>query len=237
MSLPRFFLATPEPAAEGGLVRLDAGQARHLRALRLGPGAAVEVVLPSGAWLGDVAEAGRDAASIRLARPLDEPREAADPITVWLPLTAQLSLVDDMLPPVVELGAAEIRLVAWSRSEDDPRRTLARMERWQRIIQGACEQSHRNRIPVLAPPVPFRALLDASPAQRWVAYEVPAGTPNPGLGPGPIEIASGPEGGISDAEIGALKSAGWIPVSLGGSVLRAVTCPTALLGALRFLRP
>lgn len=235
MSLPRFFLSVPGEPAEGTLVRLDLQQARHLRALRLGAGAAVEVVLPSGPWLGDLAEAGREGATVRLVRTLQEDREAPHPITAWIPVTAQLSLVDDMLPPLVELGASTIRLVSWSRSEDDPRRTLARMERWTRIVQGACEQSHRNRVPELAAPAPFEALLGVATPQRWVAYEVSSDRANPPLAPGPVDFTSGPEGGITDGEYEALVQAGWVPVSLGGSVLRAVTCPSALLGAIRYL--
>lgn len=235
MSLPRFFLPAPAEPAEGALVRLDIQQARHLRALRLAPGAAVEVVLPSGPWLGDLAEAGREGAVVRLVRALAEDREAPHAVTAWIPVTAQISLVDDMLPPLVELGAASIRLVSWSRSEDEPRRTLARMERWSRVVQGACEQSHRSRVPELAPPVPFEALLRVATPQRWVAYEVDSGRANPRLAPGPVDFTSGPEGGITDGEYEALVQAGWTPVSLGGSVLRAVTCPSALLGAIRFL--
>ncbi len=70
--------------------------------------------------------------------------------------------------------------------------------------------------------------------QRWVAYEVPSEARNPVLEAGPIALASGPEGGITDAEIAQLLQAGWWSVGLGKSILRAVTAPVALLGAVRF---
>jgi len=237
MSLPRFFHSHAATPSEGTLIPLEPAQVRHLWVLRVGAGAAVELVLPSGPWRGDLAEAGKDRAVVRLVRPLNEDREPRFPIQAWIPLPAQLSLLDDLLPPLVELGATAIHLVAYQRSEFDQDKTMARFERWQRIVQSACEQSHRSRIPALEAPVRFEALLEVRTEQRWVAYEVPAGDGNPTLTPGPIAFTSGPEGGITDLEFKALTDAGWQAVTLGGSILRAVTCPVALLGAIRFQLP
>lgn len=237
MSLPRFFLPYAAPPREGSLLPLEPAQAKHLWVLRLGPGAALELVLPTGPWKADLAELNKDRAVARLVRPLDEQREPPFPIQAWIPLTAQLSLIDDLLPPLVELGATLIQPVAYERSEYDAEKTLARFERWQRIVRGACEQSHRSRMPELARPAGFEALLQVEVPQRWVAYEVKAGEGNPGFALGPIAFTSGPEGGITDDEFAALTGAGWKPVTLGGSILRAVTCPVAVLGAIRFQLP
>ncbi len=237
MSLPRFFLNDGPPPMEGTLLPLEPAQAKHLWVLRLGTGAALELVLPSGPWKADLAEISKDRAVARLVRPLAEEREPAHPIHAWVPITAQLALLDDMLPGLVELGVTSIRPVAYERSEYDPARTLARFERWQRIIRGACEQSHRSRIPALGQPAVFGDLLKVDVDQRWVAYEVRAGDGNPRPGPGPIAFTSGPEGGITDGEFALLSGAGWKAVTLGGSILRAVTCPVALLGAIRFQLP
>ncbi|BDU74872.1 RsmE family RNA methyltransferase [Mesoterricola silvestris] len=237
MSLPRFFLTQADLPREGSLLPLEPAQAKHLWVLRLGAGAALELVLPSGPWKADLAEITKDRAVARLVRPLEEQREPAFPVHAWIPLTAQLSLLDDVLPGLVELGATSIQPVAYERSEYDPAKTQARFERWERIIRGACEQSHRSRIPALGQPAEFDALLGVDVPQRWVAYEVRAGEGNPRLEPGPVAFTSGPEGGITDAEFAALTGAGWKPVTLGGSILRAVTCPVALLGAIRFQNP
>jgi 16S rRNA (uracil1498-N3)-methyltransferase len=235
MSLPRFFVPSSSPGQAGLQIRLEPAQARHLWALRLAPGAALELVLPSGQWKADLSELARDRALVRLVAPLVEEREPSFAISAFIPVTAQLSLMDDMLPPLVELGATLIQPVLFERSEHDPAKAAARIERWRRIVQGACEQSHRSRIPVLPAPVRLGDLLVLDCAQRWVAHEVPSGHANPVLERGPVAFTSGPEGGLSDAEFAALVDAGWRPVHLGGSILRAVTCPVALLGAIRFL--
>ncbi len=235
VSLPRFFLDAPPAApAEGLALPLGAEAARHLRALRLRPGAALEVVLGETAWRADLAELDRERALARLVAPLAEDREPPVALEACLPLTAQLSLWDEWLPPLVELGVTRIQPVVYARSEFDPAKTAARTERWSRIILSACEQSHRTRRPELRPPMPFEALLTWPTAQKWVAYELATGQANPALRPEPLAFTCGPEGGITDDEFAALARAGWVSVSLGRSILRAVTAPVALLGAVQF---
>jgi len=234
MSLPRFVVPWTESPAENALVPLGPEQARHLGVLRLGPGAALELLLPSGPWRADLAETGKGRATARLVAPLGEDREPPIPLHACLPLTAQLSLWDDWLPGVVELGATLIQPVLYARSEPDIRRIEARMERWERIVVGACEQRHRSRIPELRSPVPLRALLEWPIPQRWVAYELATGQANPALKPETLAFTHGPEGGITEGEFEALAAAGWQPVTLGRSILRAATCPSALLGAVQY---
>ena len=233
MSLPRFFL-DPVPAAENALVPLGLEAARHLKALRLKPGAALELVLGGQTWSADLAELDRGRAVARLVAPLTEDREPPIALQACLPLPAQLSLFDEWLPPLVELGVTLIQPVVYQRSEFDAAKTVARMERWSRIIQSACEQSHRSRLPELRPPMAFAALVAWPAPQKWVAYELQTGQANPGLRLETLAFTSGPEGGITDEEFTALAAAGWQPVSLGRSILRAVTAPVALLGAVQF---
>jgi 16S rRNA (uracil1498-N3)-methyltransferase len=234
MSLPRLLVDAPPPAAEGVLVPLGEEQARHLGVLRLKPGASLELLLPGGPWKADLAELSRHRAVARLVAPLAELREAPIPIEAWLPLPAQLSLLDDLLPPVVELGASLIQPVVYARSEYDARKTAARLERWRRIVASSCEQSHRGRVPALLEPVPFEALLALDAPQKWVAYELPTGVANPALRREALAFTSGPEGGLTEGEFEALQRAGWQAVSLGAAILRAVTAPVALLGAVQF---
>jgi len=234
VSLPRLFL-DPHPApSENQALPLGAEAARHLRALRLRPGDALELVLGDQTWTADLAELDRDRALARLVAPLQEDREPPIPLQACLPLPAQLSLFDEWLPPLVELGVTLIQPVIYARSEFDPAKTAARMERWTRLVQSACEQSHRSRRPELRVPIPFAALLAHDAPQKWVAYELATGEANPELRREPLAFTCGPEGGITDGEYTALAAAGWRPVSLGRSILRAVTAPVALLGAVQF---
>jgi 16S rRNA (uracil1498-N3)-methyltransferase len=233
MSLPRLFMDA-QPAAENGLVPLGPEAARHLKALRLKPGAALELVLGDQAWTADLAELDRGRAVARLVTPLGGDREPPFAIQACLPVPAQLSLFDEWLPPLVELGVTLIQPVVYQRSEFVGAKLAARMERWARLIQSACEQSHRDRQPELRPPMPFAFLLNWPTAQKWVAYELATGQANPVLRREDLAFTSGPEGGITDEEFAALAASGWQPVSLGRSILRAVTAPVALMGAVQF---
>ena len=234
MSLPRLFLTAPPTLEEGLSIPLDPEAARHLKALRLRPGDALELVLGDQAWKADLAELDRGRAVARLVGPLDEEREPTIALQACLPLPTQLSLFDEWLPPLVELGVTLLQPVVYHRSEFDAAKTAARMERWTRIIQSACEQSHRGRLPELRPPMPFEALLAWEAPQKWVAYELATGQSNPPFRAEALAFTSGPEGGITEGEFSALAAAGWQPVSLGRSILRAVTAPVALLGAVQF---
>jgi len=234
MSLPRFVLSLSGVPSEHLLLPLEPEQARHLSVLRLQPGDALELLLPSGPWKADLAELGKRGAMVRLVAPLDEDREPPISLQACLPLTAQLSLWDEWLPGTVELGVTLIQPVIYARSEFDARKIPPKIERWRRIVTVACEQSHRSRIPELRDPVPFEALLAWETPQRWVAYELRTGEANPALRKEPLAFTHGPEGGITDPEFTALHRAGWAPVSLGASILRAVTCPAAILGAVQF---
>jgi 16S rRNA (uracil1498-N3)-methyltransferase len=235
MSLPRLIPELAPPTVqEGTLITLGPDQARHLKALRLQPGDALELLLPAGAWKADLAELKREGATARLVAILDEDREPPVPLVACLPLTSHLGLWDEWLPPLVELGVTEIRPIAYTRSEYEARKTFTKLDRWRRLIHAACEQSHRSRIPVLLEPQPFEVLLSLDLPQKWVAYELATGAANPPLTRAGLAFTSGPEGGITEEEFTALRQAGWLPVSLGKSILRAVTTPVALMGAVQY---
>lgn len=232
--MPRLIVPSPGPYYEGRLIALGPDQARHLHALRLKAGAALELLLEDGPWQADLTGITRAEAQARLISPLKEVREPPVAIHACLPITSHLATWEDWLPPLVELGVTHFHPVIYSRSEFDPRKTLAKGERWSRILASAVEQSHRNRIPELHPAQPFAALLDWKIPQRWVAYEATAGSANPLLGLEALAFTCGPEGGIADEEFAALRGAGWLPVCLGRSILRAATAPIALMGAIQF---
>ncbi|MBL0312384.1 MAG: 16S rRNA (uracil(1498)-N(3))-methyltransferase [Holophagaceae bacterium] len=216
------------------MIALSPEQARHLHALRLKAGAALELLLDEGPWQVDLTEITQKNAQVRLVSPLHEVRESPIPLHACLPITSHLATWEDWLPPLVELGVTHIQPINYARSEADLRRTMAKTERWSRIIASAMEQSHRSHPPELLPIQPFSALLDWHIPQRWVAYEAAAGVANPTLRMEALAFTCGPEGGITDEEFRALQQSGWLPVCLGRSILRAATAPIAMMGAIQF---
>lgn len=233
MARPRFFIEPPqEPWITGATLPLTADASRHAQVLRLHPGDGIEVAWGDGnVWLGDIVEIQGVDCRIRLVRPLTSTVELPVRIEVCIPILAQLSAWDDALPALGELGATVIQPVIFQRSEYDARKLLSRYDRWKRVLERSAEQSHRVRRVELKEVISFESLLTHPIKQRWVAYEQKTDRANPELIHEDLVITSGPEGGYTDQEIHQLMAAQWQPISLGPNILRAVTAPTALLGA------
>jgi len=233
MTIPRLALPQPDAPLENTALELGLEQAKHLAALRRAVGDPLEVLFPSGPWKAEITGMAGGRASVRLVAPIGECREAPIGIHACLPVTADLRLWDTFLPCAVELGATLIQPVVYERSQFERRGVEARMGRWRRIILAACEQSHRSKVPDLESPVPVASLRDYAVAQRWMAYELRLDEPNPTLAFEDLALTHGPEGGITDAEAEMLRGSNWKPVSLGRAILRAATCPAAMLGAVQ----
>jgi len=237
MSANRFFVS--ESGFEGDLVRLSAEQAHQVcHVLRLKAGG--EIVVLDGA--GNEFEAtlttvtGREAVGRIVAR-----RQATGEPTVQIILFQGLLAREKfewVLQKGTEVGVSRFVPVETERTllrarQIDPKK----LDRWQRIVTEAAEQSHRGRVPQIEPAITFaqslarlaefdRALIAATSGQAKTLSEALA----PSGGPvASVAILIGPEGGFSDAETAQTRESGAIPVSLGPRILRADTAPLALL--------
>jgi 16S rRNA (uracil1498-N3)-methyltransferase len=109
-----------------------------------------------------------------------------------------------------------------------------KLERWQKIIIEAAEQSGRGKFPNLEPAMPFQQACQSMGKLAFIAME---GETIPGLrsclkGTLPIQsqestptidLFIGPEGGFSKTEVDYAQHCGILPVSLGNRTLRAET--------------
>jgi 16S rRNA (uracil1498-N3)-methyltransferase len=114
----------------------------------------------------------------------------------------------------------------------DEKQAEKKLQHWRGIAVAACEQSGRNRVPDLAAPLDFSAVLrDCDPASTRLLL-----SPTAGLGIDELEAVStgitvliGPEGGLAETEQHAAVAAGFRPVRLGPRVLRTETAAIAAL--------
>ena len=116
-----------------------------------------------------------------------------------------------------------------------------RMQRWRKIAAEAAEQSERRIVPTISEPVKFFTAIDKIPTDCNKFICVARGN-TPRLwtclqqrDSSSIVIATGCEGGWTDAEIQQAIAIGFKPVSLGDRILRAVTAPivvSSLVGAI-----
>ena len=128
---------------------------------------------------------------------------------------APIKRTDDLLNMATQMGIKSFQPVITARTNANH----INWERMQKIVIEASEQSNRNSVPTILPPVKFSD-LDLSNvvfADERAAYgrQFNAGAGNTS------SILIGPEGGFSDEEFAALDSAGAHGVSLGKTILRA----------------
>jgi len=101
-------------------------------------------------------------------------------------------------------------------------------------VSQAAEQSRRSTPPEITSPVKLKdlpAALPAGAASRIVLAESLANAEAEEARlldilqsrPAEAALAIGPEGGWADDELGWFREAGWIPASLGSTILRAET--------------
>ncbi len=195
------------------------------RVLRLRPGERV-MVLDNAGWQyeAELVEVGRRVTAVLHAR-----QPAANEPAIHLTLFQAVLKRDNfewVLQKGTEIGVTRFVPLITERTVAHPPHKL---ERWQRILTEAAEQSRRGRIPQLAEPVRLAdAWAEAQAAELallpWegAAQETLAAA-LAGKRPSTIAILIGPEGGWTDDEVGNGRARGLIPVTLGARILRAET--------------
>ncbi|WP_135227744.1 16S rRNA (uracil(1498)-N(3))-methyltransferase [Deinococcus fonticola] len=218
-----------------GVMTLGPQATRHLHVLRLQPGERVQVFDGRGgqgeAVLLDLLP-GEGRATLEL-RPdaLGTVRgaETPQPVTLAVALLKGDKLAD-VVRAATELGAASIQLLLTQHAE--AREIGAqKLQRLRRIASEAARQSERSVTPGVLEPVKLGAyqwngtLVVAHPGSSTLLTDLLTWD-------APLTVLSGPEGGLSGAEMQDLLAQGAKAVTLGPRILRAETAPLALLGAI-----
>jgi len=131
-----------------------------------------------------------------------------------------------------ELGVTRIIPLVSQRTESHlAAAAYKRVERWERIARQASEQSRRSNSPEISEPVKLKEVLEISTGNRIVLSEAEQdlGLKDAFRPPEPVTLAIGPEGGWTPGELDSFRDAGWAPVSLGKTILRAETAAVAAL--------
>ena len=258
---PRLYVDLP--LSLGSEISLPDGPARHVRVLRLQPGAALSLFNGMGGeWGATVARMGRGEVRVRVDEHDPVERELALPVTLALGMPAN-ERMDTLVEKATELGAVAIQPLVCQRSvlRLSGERAQKKVAHWQGVAVAACEQSGRTRVPRIETVMVFGdwlARLGAVGGARRVvlsfagsvanlastaaaaasqAQAPSTATPSGDTGPGGVLCLSGPEGGLTEAEEAAARAAGFVPLGLGPRVLRADTAPLALLAHLALAHP
>lgn len=238
MRVPRVFV--PERLLEGTGIDLRGEAVAHLgRVLRLGPGADVTLFNGEGGeWLATIEALDRDRVSLRVAGHCPSHRESPLDLTLAQGISRG-ERMDYTLQKGVELGVSRIVPIASERSvvRLSAERGERRMEHWARIVQAACEQCGRTRMPRLLPVTTLAAWLSGVvPGLKLLLVRREGACRLSELAPDPsITLLIGPEGGFAEDEASAAERAGYRALRLGPRVLRTETAAVAALSALQAL--
>jgi 16S rRNA (uracil1498-N3)-methyltransferase len=149
--------------------------------------------------------------------------------------------MDWILQKATELGVARIVPLVTERTEVklDEDRAERRLAHWTSVIAGACEQSGRNRLPVLEPPQRLDRWLGSLGENGAIRIALlPDGDMQlrqlPAMENGAL-LAVGPEGGFSEHDIAMLGQGRFMGLRLGPRILRTETAGVAALAALQAL--
>jgi 16S rRNA (uracil1498-N3)-methyltransferase len=203
-------------------IRIAGAEFRHLRTLRLAPGARLCVLGEDGLEHDVVLEriGAREANGVVVAS--TRPSRESSLELVLAPALLKGTRMDLVVEKATELGVQRVAPVATRHAVS----RTGHLERWRRIAVAAAKQSGRTRVPDIDEPVPLATLVAAPwPGLRLVPWE---GDVDDRLDALPARAAAavavvGPEGGLAEDEMALARAHGFVPVTLGPRRLRAET--------------
>jgi 16S rRNA (uracil1498-N3)-methyltransferase len=220
----------------------DSEQLHHLKdVLRLKVDDEVIVFDSQGKeYAGVIAKIERKQAELRIT-PIKSTRNHKTKLTVACAIPKG-SRMDDIIDYLTQLGVERI-IPMWTERvvvKLDDVKTESRLKRWRKIAQNAARQSQRSSIPLIEPVTRLEDVISGSHdydlkliptlagERRLIKDAIAEARPNN------IIVLIGPEGDFTSEEIELAQSEGFIPVSLGDTVLRVATAAVAIASYLKF---
>lgn len=243
MRLSRFYInpETCEIPAVGSQMELPATVAHHLlKVLRVEVGALIILFNGRGGeYQASVISINKKSATVLIDQHQEVNRESSIE-TVLAQAVVTGAKMDMVIQKAVELGVNKIVPVIAERCTVNlkDKRAETRFQHWQGIIESACEQCGRNRLPVL------EKVTQLFPWAEELGNDFLKLTLQPGSQSGfsdlkkpdhPVLVLIGPEGGFSENELSRLTRADFNNISLGKRVLRTETAGQASLAAIQTL--
>lgn len=145
--------------------------------------------------------------------------------------------MDYAIQKATELGATKIQLLTSDRCEMRLKydRDQKKLDHWQSVAVAACEQCGMNIVPKVLAPISI---------EEWIQTDLPISrfvmAPNKDqknvlLDAQPeLALLIGPEGGLSESEIGLSNQHGFVNWCIGDRVLRTETAPVVALSILNY---
>jgi 16S rRNA (uracil1498-N3)-methyltransferase len=219
---------------------IEGETAHHLgRVLRAQAGQLYELSDGIAVWLGRIESVARDRIQFVLLEEIPAHAPAVD--LILLLSIVKFDAFEWAIEKATELGVGMIVPVAASRSEKALLVAAGkRLERWEKIVVEASQQSRRVRVPAISSPLRLReAFNEAYPLGAKVILSERSNAPalRDVLSAATVSqatLAIGPEGGWTDEELTSAGAAGFRETSLGKLILRTETAVVASLACLNY---
>jgi 16S rRNA (uracil1498-N3)-methyltransferase len=210
--------------------------AEHLsRVLRARVGQQFEIATPGGVLLGEIIEIEPQRIVFSTSELPNEAQQHSRKIHLYLAVF-KFDRLEWAIEKCTELGVSNIVPVIAQRTDAHlAAAAQKRVERWQRIVHEAAQQSRRDSVPEIAHPEKLGMAVAEAQGMRIVLSESER---DQGLRPlvaehSEISLAIGPEGGWTEAEMVLFSQNGWTAGSLGPTILRAETAAIAAVAVVQ----
>jgi 16S rRNA (uracil1498-N3)-methyltransferase len=226
------------------MIKMDPTMHKHLsKVMRKKIGDQVVVINEEGIpFLATITDL--DEGFLKKERVLDENNELDVEVTLiyGLPKGDKFEFI---LQKATELGVKRIVpfLSARSLIKMDDARFNKKKPRYEKIIQEAAEQSHRNFLPTITKPIHIDGMKDYLSEVNVVAYEEEAKQGESHAFKQElnrltksITIVVGPEGGFDEEEIKMMNKMGIVSCGLGKRIMRSETAPLYMLSVIGYER-
>lgn len=235
MARRRFFI----DEIRRGVAELTGPDAEHLvRVLRVEPGQVYELSDNRDLYLAQIEIVRKSGVSFRIVEKLELPRAGVD-----IRLAAALIKFDRfewMIEKATELGVAAIWPLEATRTERGlAEASIKRLDRWRKVAREASQQSRRVQLPQIEPVIRLEEALAIGADVRLLLDENPDAAPILKVLPRErrasdrVALLCGPEGGWMEEERAQIVRGGWVPCSLGRTVLRSETAVLAALAVIQ----
>lgn len=234
--MPRFY--TTQALSLDTMIALEEGPSHHIaRVLRMAVGETLTLFNGlGGEYDGELVEVGKRHVSVRLTAFRTEDRDS--PLQTHLgQVLSKGERMDFVIQKATELGVSVITPLYSERCEVrlKDERSDKKLAHWRGVAIAACEQCGRNRLPEIREPQRLEDWLATVVAERKLVLHVADGEADP-LATTTLNSCAlliGPEGGLSEREVGLATPQGFTRWQLGPRVLRTETAPLAALALLQ----
>lgn len=209
---------------------LQGKNAEHLsRVLRAQVGQQFEIATPQGVRLGTIVEIEPARVAFLLSDLPSTNAALRTDIHLYLAVF-KFDRFEWAIEKCTELGVTSMIPVIAQRTDSHlASAAQKRLERWRRIAHEGAQQSRRDSIPEIRDPQKLDKVIAEAGGERIVLAETEReqGLINLIKKGSTLSLAIGPEGGWTESELAAFRQSGWIPASLGPTILRAETAAIA----------